>query len=334
MENTNATTPATPEVAGYDQEGAAQALLARWGVKPDEPATDDTSESEAQEAESQTETTPEQADEATADGAADESEAIEIDVAGEKFALPKAMREQAERIQRKVKDLEAGTTKKFQEAAEIRKVIEAEREQATQLSKFAREHTDLLADARSVSRELERMGQIDWQAYSDSDPVAAQKALARMMTLQNAQSRIAGALQDAAGKMTQAEAALRQQQVERGVAMLTRIAPDLANDSARKALAEYIGQRDLTPEGRAALYDPEVVAAFSDAKKYRELQAAKPAIAKRAAEAPKPALKTSAANTIQSAQRSKATEAVDRLKKTGRVEDAAAALIAKMRARS
>ena len=61
MENTNATTPATPEVAGYDQEGAAQALLARWGVKPDEPATDDTSESEVPEAESQTETTPEQA---------------------------------------------------------------------------------------------------------------------------------------------------------------------------------------------------------------------------------------------------------------------------------
>ena len=334
MEQNAATTPATPEVAGYNEDGAAQALLARWGVKP-EKATDNASESESPAAETTESSASEQADEATADGAAkDADEAVEIDVAGEKFKLPKALAAEAERIQRKTKELEAGTTKKFQEVAEIRKAVEAEREQATQLAKFAREHTDLLADARATMRELDRMSQVDWQTWSDQDPVAAQKGLARMMSLQNAQQRIAGALQDAAGKMSAAENGLRQQQFERGQAVLAKLAPDLANDTAKRELAAYIAQRDLTPEGRAALYDPEVVAAFADARRYRELQAARPGIEKRAAEAPRPALKTSAGNTVQSAQKAKANEAVDRLKKSGRVEDAAAALLAKMRARS
>jgi hypothetical protein len=205
---TESTTPAQPEVALNTEADAAQALLARWGVKPDDPVTDDASESEAQAADATETTDEQQPDEGTADADGDEQaqpDEVEIDVAGDKFKFPKTLAEQAEKIQRKVKDLEAGTTRKFQEAAEIRKALEVEREQVAFVQKLANSQTELLADFRAVQKEVDQLTNLDWNALSDADPVQAQKAMARLMSLQNTQQRIGSQLQQASRQMSEAE---------------------------------------------------------------------------------------------------------------------------------
>ncbi len=332
MTEQNAATPAQPEVAYNTTQDAAEALLARWSAKSETPATGDASESEAPEQDEREQPDAEQPDEGTAE-AADEQEAqvegeIELDVAGEKFKLPKALQEQAERIQRKVKDLESGTRKKFDEAAEIRKRVEAEAEQVQRLNQFAAQHTDLLADMRSVTREIERLNQQDWNSLSDSDPVAAQKDMARLMRLQHMQQQIGAQLQQAAGAMNAQREQLRAQRAQQGQERLTKLIPNLS-DATKQELAQYIAQRDLTPEGKEALWDPEVVAAFHDAKRYREMMAAKPAD-KRAVPAQTTLRPGKAAAPSTSAKQEYEKARKDAFK-TGSTESIAAAILARAR---
>lgn len=328
---TDTTTPApAPEVGYTTTQDAAQALMARWNARAEQPTGQD-SESEAPATEEPEEPASEQAAEATADDASapdGESEVdIELDVGGDKLKLPGRLKEQAEHIQRKVKELEAGSTRKFQEAAELRKQVEAEREQVQQLQKLAAQHTDLIADYRATQREIESLNALDWNALSDSDPVQAQKAMARLMTLQNAQQRIGAQLAQAGSQMQAREQELRAQQIQRGNEQLSKLVPNLT-DAVKADLAKYIGTRSLTPEGKQALYDPEVVAAFHDAWKYRQMQEAKPAITKRAVEAPKTLKPGTAAAPATSAQK-RYEDAKKRAFKSGSNEDIAAALLAR-----
>jgi len=337
--NQESTTPAQPEVALNTESDAAQALLARWGIK-DESPTDDASESEAQAAEA-TETTDEQQPESgTADADGDEQEQpeeVEIDVAGDKFKFPKTLAEQAERIQRKVKDLEAGTTKKFQEAAEIRKALEVEREQVAFVQKLSNEQAELLADRVTAYREMQALApeieasqRVDWRMLPEEDRARAQWAASRFSYLKAVTENVDAKLSRASAKLADTEGAVKAARMQHGLVELTKLLPTL-NDTTKKELAEYIGSRNLTPEGKEALYDAETIAAWHDAKKYRDLMAKQPGINKRAQAAPPPAVKATASGTKQSMQKAKAQEVSDRLRKTGRTEDAAAVLLARMR---
>lgn len=328
--NQDTTTPAeAPEVAYHTTEDAAQALLARWNSRANEPTADD-SESESQDAEeSADEPAAEQADEATADAAdteAGEDTEVEIDVAGEKFKLPKTFEEQARRIQQKAKDLEAGTTRKFQEAAEIRKAVEAERELTQFVSKLTVQQTDALADLRTTAREVERLQAMDLQTLHDTDPVTASKVTARLVQLQAAQRQIEQRLVQATQQIKTAEQQHRAQLMERGQAQLAKLIPNLT-DATKQELAQYIAQRPLTPEGQAAMFDAEVVAAFHDAKRYREAMAAKP-VAKRTAE-PSKTLRPGTAAAPSTSARARVEAIQARAAKTGSTADWAAVFAAR-----
>jgi uncharacterized phage infection (PIP) family protein YhgE len=233
--------------------------------------------------------------------------------------------EQAQRIQQKAKDLEAGTTRKFQEVAEIRKAAEAERELTQFVGKLTAQQTDLIADLRAANRELEQLQEVNVLQLHEQDPVAASRVTARMMQLQTAQQRLNAQLQQSANQIRQAEEQHRAQQMERGLQHLQKLIPSFT-ESTKQELAQYIATRQLTPEGKAALWDAEVIAAFHDAKKFREMSA-KPVV-KKAAEPPKTLRPGTAA-----APNTSAKQRVDSLKarayKTGSTEDIAAALLAR-----
>jgi hypothetical protein len=324
------TTPAdAPEVAYHTTEDAAQALLARWNSRANEPTADD-SESEAQDAdEPADEPDAEQPDEGTADAQGEDAgtvDELEIDVAGEKFKLPKTLKEQAERIQQKTKDLEAGVTKRFQEAAEIRKALEADRELTQFIGKLSVQQTDALADLRSTVREVERLQGVDLQSLHDSDPVTASKVTARLVQLQAQQRAIEARLAQATDEIKRAESHHRQQAMERGQQQLAKLIPNLS-DATKQELATYIAQRSLTPEGQAALWDAEVIAAFHDAKRYRDMMSAKP-VAKKTVE-PSRTLRPGTAAAPNSSAKARVEAAKARAYKTGSTEDIAAALLAR-----
>lgn len=185
------TTPEIQEVAegGLTEDQAVQAMLAKHGPKPDD-------EEQASEAETTDKPEAEQSEQDDADAEGEkEAEAegiddIEIDVGGEKFKLPPQLAEQAKRIEAKVKDLEAGTTRKFQEAADLRKVAEKQIEAAQQLQQIAHEQSDLIADHKMVERRLAALERIDVNALAESDPVQLTKINAEYNQLMSAKSRI------------------------------------------------------------------------------------------------------------------------------------------------
>lgn len=339
MEQQQTTPAAPPEVStGLSTEQAAQSLLARWNSKQ-KTADAEASESEPTDAaEEGDEPRAEQSDEDQADARDDEpdeqveSTEYELEFAGSKFKLKgENLKERISEIQAKAKELEGGATRKFQEAADIRKSLEAEREQIQQLGKLATQHTELLADMRSTNREIEQLQNVDWNALSDSDPVTAQKAMARLMTLQNAQQRIGAQIQDATRQMHNADTQMRQQWAQRGAEKLSQLIPNF-NDAAKKELSEFIDKRDLTAMGREALWDPEVVAAFHDAMKYRAMKQAAPVQQKRAVDAPK-SLRPGTAATPNSNAKQRVDDARRRVRESGKTDDVVSLLLARQKAR-
>ena len=339
MENTT-TTPATPEVGnGLSTEQAAQSLLARWNSRQQEAADADDSESEAvDEADDGDEPHAEQSEQDDADAGDDEPEAqvesteYELELGGAKFKLkPDELPQRLSEIQAKAKELEGGATRKFQEAAELRKSLEAEREQIQQLGRLAAQHTELLADMRSTQREIEQLSSVDWNALSDSDPVTAQKAMARLMTLQNAQQSIGQRLNEAQRAMQQQDAEIRAQIAQRGTEKLSKLIPDF-NEATKAELSKFIAQRELTPMGREALWDPEVVAAFHDAMKYRAMKQAAPVQQKRAVDAPK-SLRPGTAATPNTSAKQRADAALKRVRETGKTDDVVSLLLARQKVR-
>lgn len=330
------TTPALPEVTtGSTVEQAAQNLLARWQGKQ---ATADASAAESEDSaqDDGEESQDEQSDEDDAEAGDNAPEAqttepeYELEFGGSKFKLKSSeLKDRVAEIQAKAKDLEGGATRKFQEAAELRKSLEAEREQIQQLGKLAVEHTELLADMRSTQREIEQLQGVDWNALSDSDPVTAQKAMARLMTLQNSQQRIGAGIQNAQRQMQARDAEIRSQQAQRGNEQLKALIPSLS-DATKAELSAYVAKRDLTPAGREALWDPEVVAAFHDAMKYRAMQSAKPE-AKRAVEAPR-TLTPGKAVGPQSGAQKRVQTAREAVRTTGKTHDVANLFLARMKA--
>lgn len=143
-------TPVEPEgeaAGGYDEADAAAALLSRWnkGETPKEDAPEATPEPQAQ-----ADAAPAEPTEPTPEEEAD----FEFDVGGTKLKLPKAFEETLRPVQAKVKEIEAGATRKFQEAAELRKATEAERAAVAEMRKLAEAHADLMADACTVVRRM------------------------------------------------------------------------------------------------------------------------------------------------------------------------------------
>lgn len=184
------TTPETQEVAsGFTEEEAASAMLAKW-AKPDDKEQPAEVEPEEEPQAEQTEEVDAQADEEPDETAEESDDSEEIDVGGEKFKAPAAWKTEAKRLEAKVKEIEAGTTRKFQEAAELRKSAETQIQNAEQLQRIAHEQSDLLADHKMVTRRLAVLERIDINALGDSDPVQLGKINAEYNQLQSAKQRI------------------------------------------------------------------------------------------------------------------------------------------------
>lgn len=331
------TQPQGAEVAFNTDADAAQALLSRWGIKDDE-STDEPSGAESPEADATDEPVAEQAEEATADAAGDDEgedaqvdDGIEIDFTGEKIRLPAAAKEAAEVIQRKAKELEAGVTKRFQEVAERDKTLQADRDRLEVIGRLTAQHLDLAAQHKAVQAQLASYDRLDWNAFADQDPVAHGKALAQVRILERTESQLRGQLEQAVGTLTQA----KQQEFGERITRTREYAQQKIRGWTPELdvkLADYTKAQGFDSDALSAVVgNPKLYELAVKAFKFDAIQAAKPQVTKRAAEAPKPQVKSAAATTVQSAQKAKEADAMGRLRKSGNVNDAAAALLAKMR---
>lgn len=322
------TTPETQEVStGITEDQAAQQMLARWAT-PDDKA-------EPTEAETSEEPQAEQAEEATADAdgetqaEADESDDIEIDVGGEKFKVPATQSEQAKRIEAKVKEIEAGTTRKFQEAAELRKVAESQVEAAKQLQQIAHEQSDLIADHKMVERRLDALSRIDVNALGDSDPVQLTKLNAEYTQLITAKQRIEAQYQQAVAKSQETQKKLQGEKFAQLNEYAKRTVKGWSDDYSNKLMAFAVQDLGFNPDALRAGINEPLIKAIDLAYQGHKVRTADP---KAKQVTTTKTLKPGGAGAKQTVHAT-AEKASKQLAKSGRVEDAAMLLLARAQTR-
>lgn len=330
------TTPSGEVATGMTEDQAAQALLEQWGVKDEGPkgkeskpspeGEDEPDESEDQPEGDDTEDEPEGKEEP------EESGEIEIDVAGEKFKLPPALAEQAKRIEAKAKEVEAGATRKFQEAAEVRKAAEHTATQASQQQQFNEAQSHLLGQLAMVDARLATLEKIDVDRLGNEDPVALTKLNAEYNQLITAKGRIGQAFQQAH--------ALFEQDQQRGRAERLKAVGEFAKSKIKdwgtnqgQRHADYAAKQGLSKEDvqRFLMMDERLLLILDDAEYGARVRASKPEPKKQAAS--NSTLKPGAGGSAKTTAAQKADKTMERLKKTGSVEDAAMALLARSNAR-
>ncbi len=318
------TTPENQEVAsGITEEQAASEMLARWTKPADETPSTEAETTEETEAEQPEQGTAEQ--EESTEETAEESDDIEIDVGGEKFKLPAAQSEHARKIEAKVKEIEAGTTRKFQEAAELRKVAESRIQAAEQLEQIAHENSDLLADHKMVTRRLAVLEKIDINALADSDPVQLTKINAEYNQLISAKQRIEGQyqqnVQTAQGKFKEQH----QQKVVQLNDFAKRNIKGWSEDYSNKLLAFAVKDLGFSPDALRSGINEPLIKAIDLAYQGHKVRTADP---KAKIVTTNKTLKPGGAQNQTNAHAT-VEKARQRLKQTGSIQDAAMALLAR-----
>jgi hypothetical protein len=326
---TETTTPQGEVATGMTEDQAASELLKRWGTddKPETSTEAETTETtETPEAEEATTEEPEQTEETQAE----ESGEVEIDVAGEKFKLPPALKEQAERIQAKAKEVEAGATRKFQEAADLRKAAEARAEQVDRMTKIAHAQADLLADHRFVMKRLAAYEQINVQELAQTDPTRLTQINAEYNQLMAARGRLEQAYQKAVGDYDAETTKAKEARLQSLGEYASKNIKGWGSETDKR-LNEYVGAKGIERETMLTLLEqePKLLSILEEAVYGQKVRTAQPQKTP-----PKPqTLKPGATGQVKSNAQATAETAMRRLAQTRSVDDAAAALLARSNAK-
>lgn len=320
---TEATIPQAAEVpeGGLSEEQAAQQLLSKWTAREPEPKAEATEPEQTQ-----TEQVDAQATEQEQEAEAEDGE-VEIDLAGEKFRVPRQFQETATRIQAKAKELEAGATRKFQEAADDRKAVATERAAVTELRKIAEANAELIADHKMVARRMQALETMDISTLDDS---TLTRLNAEYTQLAATEKRIKSAYEDSVKQMRSKEREALQARQAHAEKIVSQSIKGWGPEKA-KSLAEYAMSRGAPAEALNGITEPWMVEILEDAAYGRQMREHKTTLDKRVA--PNTATLKPGASTSPTRSTKAAEEAFAKAKRTHSVEDAAMALLARSNAR-
>jgi len=224
-----------------------------------------------------------------------------------------------------IKGYQQGTdyTKKSQALAEQRKAIEAER---GHLEYVKQERQAYAQKLQALDSFLTQQHQgVDLEVLKETDPIGYAVAVAeqtqrekQLAVVRNEQQRIAQ--QQQAEQQSSLQNHLRQESEK-----LVSLIPELATpqgDAVRKQIRDYAKSVGWTDQELSSVYDSRAVNTLYKAMKYEQLQKSKPELNKRLLSAPKMMRSGTSAPPAKSAQDK---QAMQRLRETGKVSDAARA---------
>ena len=198
-----------------------------------------------------------------------ESDDEEIDYEGEKYKVPKKLKDGFLR--------QADYTVKTQTLAEERRAFEAAQQQFVQRQQFQSQHIERIAEVKAIDHRLEQFSQLDWNALTDADPVQAMKLDREMRTLQSTRGQhvaaITQAQEHAATQTSQATA----RSLDEARASLSREITGYGTPELTKALSETAKGLGFKPEELANVNDPRAVKMLHKAYLYDKLVAEKKA---------------------------------------------------------
>jgi hypothetical protein len=217
----------------------------------------------------------------------------------------------------------ADYTKKSQALAEQRKALEAER---NHLEYVKQERQAYAQKLQALDSFLSQQNQgVNLDVLKETDPIGYAVAVAeqsqrekQLAVVRNEQQRLAQ--QQQSEQQTSLQNHLRQESEK-----LTSLIPELATpqgDAVRKQIRDYAKSIGWSDQELSQLYDSRAVVTLYNGMKYQQLQKSKPEVNKKLQAAPKMMRSgTSAPPTKSSSDK----QAMQRLRETGKVSDAAKA---------
>ena len=182
-------------------------------------------------------------------------------------------------------------TQKTQELAEERKTISELAQNVQQQYQLQQATIQETAKLYAMDSQLANYQNVNWSAWTDNDPVEAQKGWQQYQILKSQRDEVAQSIQQIQSQYTQQTQAQLQKQLRAGAEQLAREiqgwSPDLAKSLKSNAATNY-GFSDAELD---SVVDPRMVKVLHDAYQWRKMQDKKPEITKRVAEAPQKSAK-------------------------------------------
>jgi hypothetical protein len=217
----------------------------------------------------------------------------------------------------------ADYTKKSQALAEQRKAFEAERGHLEQVKQERQAYAQKLQALDSFLSQQDRGVNLD--VLKETDPIGYAVAVAeqsqrekQLAVVRNEQQRIAQ--QQQAEQQASLQSHLRSESEK-----LASLIPELATaqgDAVRKQIRDYAKSVGWSDQELSQLYDSRAVVTLYNGMKYQQLQKSKPEVNKKLQAAPKMMRSGTSAPPAKSSQDK---QAMQRLRETGKVSDAAKA---------
>lgn len=243
-------------------------ILGETEPEKDEP------EAEQEEPEDQKETPEEE------EAAAEEEQYLEFKYRGQK--VKKSLDEVLDLAEKGM-----GADLKFQEAAEMRKAVESERQYIQQQAQFNEQFRTEIAQITAMDMQIDRYKQVDWAQWTDQDPVEATKGWQRFQLMQQQRGEMAQGLSLKQQQMQQAQKQRADQSLAEAAQQLANELGKEWNAETRANLKKVGAEYGYTDEELGSVTDPRAVKVLLDAMKWRKLQADKVSTTKKLADAPK-----------------------------------------------
>lgn len=175
-----------------------------------------------------------------------EAEFEEVEVNGEKYQVPKALKGAFL--------MQADYTRKTQEVSEMRREIEQER----QLVEARNATIDQRAQLSALDNQLKGYNGVDWTSFTRENPVEAQVAWQNYQQLKDARQNLNATITQTESELAYQQQALHQDKLRKGAEELKRDIPNWSPELG-KQLAEFGVNLGFSQEEMANVYDPRLV---------------------------------------------------------------------------
>lgn len=248
-----------------------------------QPETEDEIEEEVQEGEDADETDDADADEGEGDegdgepSAEDDTEEVEYE--GKKFRAPKGVKS--------AMLMQADYTRKTQEVAEQRRVLQERDQELSKHTEVQRDNLVRVAGVVAMNNRLAQFEQLDFNAIRAQDPDRANSLQFEYLQLKGQRDNALTELQTEVNKQQSETAARRAKQIEEGRAILQRDIQGWSPEVAGKLTQYAVAELGFSAEEVGQVLDPRLIKwlhrthSQSDtiAKQSKEIAALKKALA-------------------------------------------------------
>lgn len=187
----------------------------------------------------------------------------ELDFEGKKYAVPKELKDSFLR--------QSDYTRKTQEVAEQRKALEAQAAQIQQAAATQQQNLQAYAGLAALDGQLQQYSQVDWQKYSEDDPVQAQQAWFQYQTLKDQRMNLAGQISQHEQMTLQQRQHAVATQLEKGREVLSAEIPNWSGDLAKNLSKAGVENYGFSAEEISQVMDPRMVKVLHDAYQYRQI---------------------------------------------------------------